>query len=51
MGKPNRHSSGWREMDTERKRQKEERKLTSADRAERDRIYRQYAEAEKNRRK
>ena len=44
MAKPNRLSSGWREMDTERKRQKEDRKLGRAGRAERDRIYRQEAE-------
>jgi len=49
MGKPNRLSSGWREMNTERERQKGEAKLTPADKAERDRIYRQYAE--KNRTK
>lgn len=49
MGKPNRLSKGWREMDTEKKRQKEDRKLGPAGRAERDRIYQQYAEAERNR--
>ena len=47
MGKPNRLSSGWREMDTERRRQREEAKLTPADRARRDAIYREYAEKER----
>lgn len=51
MGKPKRLSSGEREVDTERKRQAEDRRLGPAGRAERDRIYQQYAEAERNRRK
>lgn len=51
MGKPNRQSSGWKEMDTERRRQAEDRKLGPAGRAERDRIYQQHAEAERKRQK
>lgn len=50
MGK--RRGSGLREMDVERQRQKNDRKLGSVGRAERDRVYQQHAaEEEKNRRK